>query len=338
MMSKKVQQTEKIHIIAVGDTMLGGASQEVLDKYGYDYPFKSVQSFFKKKDLVLVNLEAPITTHHIKLAENKTYTYKVKPKSITGLKSIGTDIVNLANNHSLDFGIKGLMDTIETVTLNGILPIGAGKNSDEVYKGQIVEIHGVKIGFLAFMHPYHIYETSYKYFSTRKWAGVGMMKAGNVKKFIRKIKKRCHFVVVSFHWGHDYKRITAKQIEFGRYAVKKGADIVIGHHPHVIQGFEVFNGKPILYSLGNFAFGTEGSFEKVEALRHYGLIADICIDHGSIAHLDLIPIETNNLHVQYQPKPVGGKEIIGAIFENVSKNFRTQYHILNDRVRIQQMR
>ncbi len=204
-------------------------------------------------DIFMANLEFPFSDRGTKAAD-KQYTFRVSPSRVSILHEIGPDIVTVANNHALDYGTDALLDTCDTLDSAGILHVGAGKNLDEAKQPQFIEKNGIKIGFLGVT----------RVFPTGDWAAgearPGMFSAYDtapVVSEIQKVKEQCDYLVVYIHWGIERNtQPESYQREMGHRYIDAGADLVVGSHPHVLQGIESYNGKWILYSLGNFVFGS----------------------------------------------------------------------------------
>jgi poly-gamma-glutamate synthesis protein (capsule biosynthesis protein) len=227
-----------IVVTAGGDVTLGstdsqrrsnGGFDSVIEQYGYDWPFSGVIDYLSSDDLTLVNLEGPLTGSNDK--QSKLFNFK-GPAEYADILSFGSvEAVNLANNHSLDYGQSGLDDTMETLDAAGIAYCARGRTA-------VYTVKGVKIGLIGNTFPYQ-----------------------NGKRDIRAAVKElrgqgCAIVIASFHWGSEYEPgFSAEQRAIGRAAIDAGADVVIGHHPHIVQGVELYKGRYILYSLGNFMFG-----------------------------------------------------------------------------------
>lgn len=234
-----------------GDVIFSGKVAELLQKKGYDYSFSALDGMFKKDDLTVVNLETPITVGGVD-AENKQYVFKGAPEALEALKSAGVDVVNLANNHTLDQGEQGLLDTLDNLSSRGIPYVGAGKNSQEAYTAQYFERNGIKIALLGFT----------RVIPQSDWtAGAGKPGVASVYdsrealKTIAAAKKKADLVVVVVHWGKErVEQYDDIQQALGRSFIDAGADLVMGGHPHVLQGIEPYKGKWIAYSTGNFIF------------------------------------------------------------------------------------
>ena len=228
-------KTIKITISAAGDCTLGVDSRynSVFNSYynqkGASYFLKKVKPVFSKDDITLVNFEGTLTTSTARA--NKTFTFKGPAKHISILKKGSVEVVNLANNHTMDFGSSGYSDTKKTLKKN---KIAYCNNSTIAYK----KVKGVKIAFLGF----------------NALNGVTEQQIKDAIKTAK--KKRATIIIVSFHWGieRDYYP-NSVQKSLGRCAIKNGASLVLGHHPHVLQGIEKYKGRYIVYSLGNFCFG-----------------------------------------------------------------------------------
>ncbi len=214
---------------------------------------ESLRQTIAESDIFMANLEFPFSDRGTKVAD-KQFTFRVSPSRVSILQEIGPDIVTVANNHALDYGTDALIDTCDTLDLAGIYHVGAGKNLDEAEQPRFIEKNGIKIGFLGVS----------RVFPTGDWAAgethPGMFSAYDtapVINEIQKVKKECDYLVVYIHWGIERNtQPESYQRDMGHQYIDAGADLVVGSHPHVLQGIESYNGKWILYSLGNFVFGS----------------------------------------------------------------------------------
>ncbi|NLJ40196.1 MAG: CapA family protein [Clostridiales bacterium] len=194
----------------------------------FSYFFAGVKDIFENDDLTLVNLETTFTTSNKKA--KKRFRFKGDPSYVEILKEGSIEMVNISNNHIYDYLQKGFDDTLETLEQAGILYSGEGHVA-------FYETKGITIASLG----YQGWNTDIK---------------KEVKGDIEEVRDKADLVVVSFHWGKESTNYpNGVQRELGRFAIDQGADIVAGHHAHVIQGIEEYNGKFILYGLGNFCFG-----------------------------------------------------------------------------------
>ena len=228
-------ETTFITLSAAGDCTLGIDSRyshnfnKYYKKKGDRYFLKKVSPIFSQDDITIVNFEGTLTSN--KKRARKTFTFKGPKKYVSILKKGSVEVVNLANNHSKDYGKSSLTDTQSTLRKNNI-----GYCRSTVISYQTV--NDVKMAFLGFNALERI---------TKSQIRSGIVQAK---------KNKAKIIVVSFHWGVERKYYpNAKQKSLGRYAIDCGASLVLGHHPHVLQGIEKYNGRYIVYSLGNFCFG-----------------------------------------------------------------------------------
>ncbi|HBC94428.1 MAG TPA: hypothetical protein DCZ10_16390 [Pelotomaculum sp.] len=212
-----------------GDTTLAWCFE---DAAGDDLTYAFADAgWFGAADITMVNLENAITDRGYKAP--KQFNFRMPPKYTQVLLNGGIDIVNLANNHVWDYGTIGLQDTIAYLDTAGIEHVGAGESIDAAAAPAIIEVKGKRIGFLGF------------YFNE-----------GNVEEGVAALRQKSDVVVVNFHWGTERSNYPdGYQVALAHRAIDAGADLVIGHHPHVLQGMERYKGGVIAYSLGNFVFG-----------------------------------------------------------------------------------
>ena len=206
-----------------------------------------------ESDIFMAYEEFPFSSRGT-AAEDKQFTFRLPPKNVSIFQEMGIDIVTLANNHTLDFGTEALMDTCDTLDQAGIYHVGAGRNLEEAKQPAVLTAKGKKIGFLG----------ASRVIPVASWnaaaAAPGLLTTYDptlLLEEIRTLKETCDYVVVYVHWGIERsERPEAYQRSLGQQYIDAGADLVIGSHPHVLQGIEYYKGKPIVYSLGNFIFGS----------------------------------------------------------------------------------
>lgn len=243
--------TATVTLTAVGDVLLGYKMMEAkIKEHGVNYAFEKIASRLREADLTICNFESCISTMGAPI-KKKQFTFRCNPRTIEALKYAGIDAVNLANNHAGDYGRDALRDTLKYLEKENMPYFGAVKRAPEPDRGVVLERNGVKVGFLGFTSVF----PKQFWFGKKAPGLVSSWPEDGLAERIRELRKRADVVVVSFHWGNEnmfYPDIN--QIYLARFALDKGADIVIGHHPHVMEGIEIYKGKPILYSMGNFIF------------------------------------------------------------------------------------
>lgn len=214
-------------------------------------PLASVASLLAAADVTVGNLESPLSSRGVRDGA-KDVTFRGDPRGVEGLALAGFDFLSLANNHVLDYGPDALADTTALLDARGIGHAGAGMDRAAAWRPATLERNGARVAFLSFSHilPAGFIATDVKPGLAR---GRGDMDA--VCDAIRAAKREADYVIVSFHWGVEYQDdCNAEQVRDARAAVDAGADMVLSHHPHVIQAVERYNGRLIAYSLGDFVF------------------------------------------------------------------------------------
>jgi poly-gamma-glutamate capsule biosynthesis protein CapA/YwtB (metallophosphatase superfamily) len=296
-----------VRVAFLGDTMLGGAAQRLLDRHGYDYPLARIRHLWSDADLVVVNLESAVTRRSSPADKHETghprYWYRADPRSVHTLATHGVRVASLANNHVADFGADGVLDTMAALDAAGIAHCGAGSSDTEARRPAVVEVNGLRLGFLSVMQRYDMYIAEGTY-ARRGHPGPARLRMSRLGPDIAALRAQVDVCVVLVHWGRNYRAVTPLQQQLAKEIAAAGPDLVIGHHPHVAQPLEHLDGVPVLYSLGNAAFGTRGRFGP--GLPAYGVIAVVDVDEHHVESVDLRLIEVDNTVVGYQPRPATG--------------------------------
>ena len=282
-----------LSLIAVGDIMLGGRTRRRIREHGRDYPFSAVLPILQRAPIVLGNLEGPLAQKAQK--QNRNFSYRVKPKAATSVLRAGINVVTLANNHLVDCGREGVLETLEALAAAGVTPLGAAANQNAAHEPVIREAGGFRIGLLG-------YYWNRRCAATANLPGSAMGVFEELETDIRQLRTRVDRVVVTFHWGRPYNpepspRARAK----ARFAIDCGAHAIVGHHPHIIQAFEVYRRCPIFYSIGNFAFGSGNS-------RAEGLMLGFRFEEArTLVNVYPLYVKNRDPRVNYQPKLVRGE-------------------------------
>jgi poly-gamma-glutamate capsule biosynthesis protein CapA/YwtB (metallophosphatase superfamily) len=312
-------EPRKVSLIAVGDIMLTRGVGSRIKRTSVHVPFDGVRHILESGDIVFGNLETTIATSGKQLP-GKGIWFRADPGVTKGLKDAGFDVLSLANNHTLDYDTPALLETIQNLEQAGIGHVGAGENLEQAKRPLIVIKDGVSIGFLAYNEFYN-YFWSYSYRrtfeATADTAGTAPMKEEIIKEDIQKLKELCDVVVVSLHWGiENSNRITTAQQQLGHEIIDWGGDIVLGHHPHVIQGIEFYNDKLIAYSMGNFIFDQNGDN------NNKGIILEIVLEDENITRVVAHPIQIHDKHQPRIPTDHKKEQIMNRI-ESLSKELGT---------------
>lgn len=245
--------SQKASVIAAGDVMLSRNVEPFLAE-DISYPFVYTKDILDSADLVFVNLESPVCEG--RRIEPKEMVFRTDPEDVETLAFGNVSIVSLANNHMMDFGEDCLSYTLENLGESGIKYIGAGNDLSEATMPQIIKVGDIRVAFLSFNDDSFVSGDS---FASDLKAGTARMDIDLLQDKISSIKRgdygEVDVIFVSMHAGDEYTgAVNDKQRRFARAAIDAGADIVLGHHPHVVQEIEEYKGKLIFYSLGNFIF------------------------------------------------------------------------------------
>lgn len=250
--SESITDDAVAELVFVGDVMLSRNVARTLRSKGQDftYPFRGVSGLLQGADVAFCNLESPISGRGKQI--DKKYVFNAPPEAVDGLAYAGFDLVSLANNHILDFGPQALEDTILNVESKGIRQLGL-VTDEEPQTPLILEANGLKIGFLAYCDPVPRYSYAREFYVFNKRPAEGDEQT--LARDVSALKPQVDIVVVSIHWGIEYeKEPNEHQTALGRFIIDQGANIVAGHHQHVQQEPEVYNGGLIINGMGNFVF------------------------------------------------------------------------------------
>lgn len=245
-----------------GDIMLDrSVRKSVIKNFAGDYSklFEHTD-FLKTPDIVFANLEGPVSDKGRNVGS--IYSFRMDPAIVPVLKNSGIDVVSFANNHIGDWGGSAFNDSLKRLKEGGLLVCGAGINKAEASSPVIIEEDGVRIGFLCFSD---VGPNGMR--ATETTPGILIASDPDFETIIANGAKDVNALVVSFHWGDEYKPLhNARQELLAKKAIDAGADFIAGHHPHVAQDIGEHNGAPIVYSLGNFIFDQYFSPETMDGL------------------------------------------------------------------------
>ncbi|MFH1723348.1 MAG: CapA family protein [Elusimicrobiota bacterium] len=289
-----------VTLSAVGDIRLDGPVARIAAAHGPGAPVKDVLAWLDS-DIVFGNLECAVTERGEAAA--KEYTFRAPPDNLRILSAAGFTLLSVANNHVMDFGPQGMRDTLAALSRGGLLYAGAGPTARAARRPVFIEKNGLRIGLLALTST----------LPEGNWAGpdspgVAYSDFARVPEWVRAAKRDCDILIVSFHGGTQLApEPNEVQRAFVRLAADAGADVILGHHPHVVQPVEVRGGALILYSLGNFLFvsptpGTERSFIARLRLSREGVRAEF------------VPVDVNYGRIRE-----GGPEVRAAVREALDR-------------------
>ena len=323
-----VSSPVSLTLSVVGDCTLG--TDETFDydtslnayyeNYGADYFLQNVKDIFSTDDLTIANFEGTLTNSDER--EDKTFAFKAPASYASILTGGSVEAVNTANNHSHDYGEQSFDDTLAALDDAGIVHFGYDETA-------VMDVKGIKVGLVGI---YELYDH--------------LEREQQLKDNIAKVKADgAQLIVVIFHWGNETETVPdSNQTTLGRIAIDEGADLVCGHHPHVLQGIETYKGRNIVYSLGNFCFGGNSSPSDMDTMIYQQTFT---IDADGIKKdnvTNIIPCSISSAaydgYNNYQPTPAEGDEatrILGKINERSSwistaegSTFTAKYNSKND--------
>ena len=256
------------------------------ENYGADYFMANVKSIFSKDDLTIANFEGTLTESTER--EDKQFAFKA-PASYANILTAGSvEAVNTANNHSHDYGEESFNDTLKALDTANILHFGYDETA-------VTEVKGVKVGLVG------IYELNDH-----------LGREEQLKQNIAKVKQDgAQLIVVIFHWGNEKEEVPDEnQKTLGHLAIDEGADLVCGHHPHVLQGIEEYKGKNIVYSLGNFCFGGNAYPSDMDTIifQQTFTIDQNGVKDDNVTNIIPCSISSDSDYNNYQPTPAEGEE------------------------------
>lgn len=279
---------EPVKVLFGGDVTLGktyqSITQETRENPGFS--FERLRSLIDSSDFLVINLENAVTSNGIPIP--KKFNLSMQKEELSVLKAGRVNLVSLANNHTFDYGKRGLQETMEALTESGIPWIGAGNSLKEARHAHRVVLKGKRVSFLAYGNMNEHPEAE-KFVAYRHTKNV-------VEDVMREKNEWAEFVIVFFHWGVERDtQPRQREITLAKMTIDAGADAIVGSHPHVPQPIKWYKGKPIAYSLGNFIFG--GNRRGPEK----GLLAEITLNDDNSVDMRGISIQICPQITRYQP-------------------------------------
>lgn len=298
-----VEHKENVSVAVTGDVMFARKMPNVLSMDSS--PFEGVSNVTSTVDLLLVNFENAATTSGDALKGD--VPLKCDPSYVPLLKANNLTVAGLANNHAFDYGITGMKDTIQNLKDNDIAVMGAGNNADEAHAAVVKEVNGRKITILNYMDSENFAEYSQDVMpkATDSDAGYSAYDSEDAKKQIAE-NNDSDLIIAYMHFGNEYSNSpNENQVNISHELIDYGADVVIGSHPHVPEGIDMYKGKPIFYSLGNFIFDQSNTATHVAYFVELDLSGDTC-------ECTVYPIYISNYLPQFMSSD-DGSSLLGGL-------------------------
>jgi len=312
----------EFRILFVGDTSFGENYQtrykeqgreNILEERGYDYSLQNLESILMRSDLVIANLETPITDMKVSplAAKEKEPIHwtdvEMAPKY---LKKHNIKTVSLANNHAMDYGLAGLEQSLRVLRENDMQSFGAGLDSVSAAKPYLKQFTvGKQVFTVAIIGAFEFrenYEKDFSFYANGNVGGVNKLDIENISIQIKQLKETIPnvFVIVFPHWNQNYVWKSKVQTELAHQIIDAGADLIIGHGAHMMQEIEKYHGRWIMYSIGNFMFNSEGRYEELNATP-FSLAAELLLHERNetlLKTMRLYPIYSDNQNTNFQPR------------------------------------
>lgn len=319
----------EISIAAVGDIMFGKELNHILEDESPDLPFAATVEALKSADLAVGHLASSLSTRG-EAPSNRQNPFRSPPAAARGLAGASIKVVSLANPHMMDYGAEALTDTIDFLSWYGLKSVGAGANLKLATTPVILDIKGTKVAFLAYHHGAQF---SAEY-ADKNTPGTAPAALSLIKSNIAEAKKRSDVLILFIHWGLSSASdpnpssnvVSERQRFLAQEAINSGADLVLGQKLHTVQGLEIYSQKAILYSLGDYIFGT---FDKQQATS---VIAKFIFADNKLVKIQLTPILIDNPELKFQPKILKGEEARKALvaFQQLCVDLKTAIHLDGD--------
>ncbi len=288
------RQNSDLTLVLGGDIYCGNRILPEFASHGVDPYINELKQITRSADLHFANLEAPITTGNNPFGAKKYHLHTKSTGVIKLLNILKVDGVSLANNHILDFGPHGMLNTIRHLEDLNIGYAGAGANRNYAEQPAYFHRRGKKVALLSFSNTF-----PRSFWAGKHKPGTAYGNPDRVKKQVKQIARKSDYLIVSFHWGKELDTQPQKyQRRLAHTSIESGADVVFGHHPHTIQPVEKYQDGIIFYSLGNYFFTT------YSRQADYGLLAEVTLGSEKPKDTRLHLFNVNNYQVNFQPELV----------------------------------
>lgn len=272
-----------VTLAVVGDVMLGRGVGAAITRHGVDYPLAAVAERLKRADLTFANLESPIGEQGTPLPD-KGIWFRARPEAAAALTQAGIDAVTVANNHILDYDTENFLETLALLREKGIAYAGGGETLAEARRPAVLEAGGVRVALLGYSQFAHIFWSwNYRraFAATETVPGVAPIDEATLAEDIARARQEADVVAVAYHWGDEYVNYPNQfQRDLAHRTIDLGADLVLGFHPHAVQGLERYKGGLIAYSLGNFVMDNQHrDVAKESMILEVRLTKDGIVDH-----------------------------------------------------------
>ena len=280
--------SQEISVAVVGDIMFGPDVSQIMDREGSLAPFAGAVEYLKDANITFGILEGGIGTRG-EAIQDKEQTFRSRPSAARGLANAGFDVVSLANPHIMDYGREGFLETLEFLSWYGVKYVGGGVNMEEARRPLVLTVEGIKVAFLAYYRGSQFDPA----FARSAEPGPAFPIYGELERDVTAAKEQADLVIVSMHWGIQEEgkqgnAVTNRQRLYAQKLIDSGADVVLGQWIHTLQGIQIYKGKPIVYSLGDFIYGAYAKKLPV------GFMIKFIFSGDRILKMEITPFSTSN--------------------------------------------
>lgn len=317
----RLQEPTYVSLGLTGDVMLGRLVNQSITTNGYAHPWGNILPLLKKNDFNIINLETTITKSEKRVF--KVFNFKLDPNNIQTLFEANISLVNLANNHILDFNEEGLIETLQVLDNKKIKHVGAGQDITQARRLEILEKNGIKIGVIGYT------DNEPDWAATSEKAGINYVRVGQLEKIehdIKSIRTQVDVLIISIHWGpNKVEHPETALVDFAHKIIDCGADLIHGHSAHIFQGIEIYNGKAIIYGAGDFI-----DDYMIYPTQHndHSFLFKAKITKDGIQQLELIPVYISEMQVNLAKNELAQK--ILNHMKKLSAEFGTKLEIKDD--------
>jgi poly-gamma-glutamate capsule biosynthesis protein CapA/YwtB (metallophosphatase superfamily) len=317
----RLQEQTSISVGLTGDVMLGRRVNQSITTNGYAHPWGDVLPLLKKNDFNIINLETTITKSEKRVF--KVFNFKLDPDNIQTLVEANISLVNLANNHILDFNEEGFIETLKVLDSKKIKHVGAGQDIIQARKLEILEKNGIKIGVIGYT------DNEPDWIATSEKSGINYVRIGQLEKIehdIKSVRNKVDVLIVSIHWGpNKVERPETTLVDFAHKIIDCGADLIHGHSAHIFQGIEIYNGKAIIYGAGDFI---DDYMIYPDQHNDHSFLFKTIITKDGIQKIELIPVYISEMQVNLAKNDLAQK--ILNHMKKLSAEFGTKLEIKDD--------
>ena len=324
------QEAAEVSLALAGDVMLGRLVNEAIKAYGPAYPWGDFRPLMARADLTIVNVECVITSHQQPWRRTpKVFHFRAGPIAAETLSLAGVDAVSLANNHTLDYEVEGLLEMLRLLDERGIAHTGAGRDRAEAAAPALLYAKGLRIGLVAVTDNEPVWAAGEQEPGTNYVpVSLGPHHFGRVEASLAQARQAADLVVFFNHWGPNMRERPPEEFrDFAHAVMDAGADVYFGHSAHIFQGIEVYKGKPIIYDAGDFV----DDYAVDPTLRNdRGLLFWLTVDHAGVRGLELVPALIGDFQVN---QARGGEfAAIAARLRQLSAEFGTKIDVRGHRL------